>query len=113
MNGVKMSKSRGTFITAKTYSELLDPEYLRYYLAAKLNGSVDDVDFNLEDFVLRTNSDLVGKVINIASRCSGFIEKDFEKHFLTTSRIKFCSTIFSLKQRPLPHITSKTTQAKP
>ena len=78
VNGVKMSKSRGTFITAKTYSELLEPEYLRYYLAAKLNGSVDDVDFNLEDFVLRTNSDLVGKVINIASRCSGFIEKNFE-----------------------------------
>ncbi len=78
VNGEKMSKSRGTFIAAKTYIELLEPEYLRYYLAAKLNGSVDDVDFNLKDFVLRVNSDLVGKVINIASRCAGFIEKSFE-----------------------------------
>ena len=78
VNGVKMSKSRGTFIAARKYIELLEPEYLRYYLAAKLNGSVDDVDFNLKDFVLRVNSDLVGKVINIASRCAGFIEKSFE-----------------------------------
>ena len=78
VNGVKMSKSRGTFIAARKYIEFLEPEYLRYYLAAKLNGSVDDVDFNLKDFVLRVNSDLVGKVINIASRCAGFIEKSFE-----------------------------------
>jgi methionyl-tRNA synthetase len=78
VNGVKMSKSRGTFIAARKYIEILKPEYLRYYLAAKLNGSVDDVDFNLKDFVLRVNSDLVGKVINIASRCAGFIEKSFE-----------------------------------
>ena len=78
VNGVKMSKSRGTFIAARKYIEFLKPEYLRYYLAAKLNGSVDDVDFNLKDFVLRVNSDLVGKVINIASRCAGFIEKSFE-----------------------------------
>ena len=83
VNGrVKMSKSRGTFITAQTYSNLLEPEYFRYYLAAKLNGTIDDVDFNLEDFVLRVNSDLVGKVINIASRCSGFIENHFQKHLI-------------------------------
>ena len=83
VNGVKMSKSRGTFIAARKYIELLEPEYLRYYLAAKLNGSVDDVDFNLKDFVLRVNSDLVGKVINIASRCAGFIEKSFENTLST------------------------------
>jgi len=77
INGQKMSKSRGTFITAKKYLSLLNPEYLRYYFAAKLNSSIDDIDLNLEDFVSRVNSDLVGKVINIASRCAGFINKQF------------------------------------
>ena len=78
VNGAKMSKSRGTFIKASTYLHYLDSDYLRYYFAAKLNGSVDDIDLNLEDFIQRVNSDLVGKVVNIASRCSGFIEKTFE-----------------------------------
>ena len=78
VNGAKMSKSRGTFIKASTYLKYLDSDYLRYYFAAKLNGSVDDIDLNLEDFIQRVNSDLVGKVVNIASRCSGFIEKTFE-----------------------------------
>ena len=78
VNGAKMSKSRGTFIKASTYLQYLDSDYLRYYFAAKLNGSVDDIDLNLEDFIQRVNSDLVGKVVNIASRCSGFIEKTFE-----------------------------------
>ena len=78
VNGTKMSKSRGTFIKADDYLKLLSPEYLRYYYAAKLNGSVDDIDINLEDFVQRVNSDLVGKVINIASRCAGFINKQFD-----------------------------------
>ncbi|MCW8194338.1 methionine--tRNA ligase [Proteobacteria bacterium 005FR1] len=75
VNGAKMSKSRGTFIDARTYLNHLDPEYLRYYYAAKLSSSVDDLDLNLDDFVARVNSDLVGKVINIASRTAKFIEK--------------------------------------
>ena len=72
-----MSKSRGTFIKASTYLERLNPECLRYYYATKLNGTVDDYDINLEDFVQRVNSDLVGKVVNIASRCAGFISGQF------------------------------------
>jgi|APLak6261659701_1056019.scaffolds.fasta_scaffold00333_6 methionyl-tRNA synthetase len=79
VNGEKMSKSRGTFITARSYLEhVRDPEYLRYYYAAKLNGSMEDIDLNLEDFVARVNSDLVGKYVNIASRCAGFIAKRFD-----------------------------------
>ena len=77
VNGEKMSKSRGTFITARTYLEHLNPEYLRYYFAAKLSAGVDDIDLNFDDFTQRVNSDLVGKVVNIASRCSGFINKRF------------------------------------
>jgi methionyl-tRNA synthetase len=75
VNGQKMSKSRGTFIKARTYLEHLSPEYLRYYYAAKLSRGVDDLDLNLEDFVQKVNSDLIGKVVNIASRCAGFIHK--------------------------------------
>ncbi|MBB3167589.1 methionine--tRNA ligase [Simiduia aestuariiviva] len=75
VNGKKMSKSRGTFINAKSYLEHLNPEYLRYYFAAKLTGGVDDLDLNLEDFVNRVNSDLVGKVVNIASRTAKFVNK--------------------------------------
>ncbi len=78
VDGQKMSKTRGTFIKARTYLEHLHPEYLRYYFAAKLNSHVDDIDFNLEDFRQRVNADLVGKVVNIASRCSGFIQKRFD-----------------------------------
>ena len=78
VNGQKMSKSRGTFITARRYLENLNPEYLRYYLAAKLSDSIDDFDFNAADFMQRVNSDLVGKVVNIASRCAGFINKNFQ-----------------------------------
>ena len=79
VNGEKMSKSRGTFITARSYLDhIKNPEYLRYYYAAKLNGSMEDIDLNLEDFVARVNSDLVGKYINIASRTAGFIAKNFE-----------------------------------
>ncbi|RUO44067.1 methionine--tRNA ligase [Aliidiomarina taiwanensis] len=77
VNGTKMSKSRGTFIMARTYLEHLNPEYLRYYFAAKLSNRIDDLDLNLEDFTQRVNSDLVGKVVNIASRCAGFISKKF------------------------------------
>ncbi|MEX1032068.1 MAG: methionine--tRNA ligase [Cellvibrionaceae bacterium] len=75
VNGAKMSKSRGTFIDARTYLDHLDPEYLRYYYAAKLSSNVDDLDLNLDDFLQRVNSDLVGKVINIASRSAKFVEK--------------------------------------
>jgi len=78
VNGKKMSKSRGTFIKARTYLEHLDPEYLRYYFAAKLTNNVEDLDLNLDDFAQRVNSDLVGKVVNIASRCAGFITKRFD-----------------------------------
>lgn len=78
VDGTKMSKSRGTFIMASTYLEHLNPEYLRYYFAAKLGSGVDDIDLNLEDFVQRVNSDLVGKVVNIASRCAGFLRKKFD-----------------------------------
>ncbi|MEW8026497.1 MAG: methionine--tRNA ligase [Candidatus Thiodiazotropha sp.] len=78
VDGAKMSKSRGTFIKARTYLDHLNPEYLRYYFAAKLGAGVDDIDLNLEDFAQRVNSDLVGKVVNIASRCAGFITKRFD-----------------------------------
>ncbi|WP_439136230.1 methionine--tRNA ligase, partial [Pseudomaricurvus sp.] len=75
VNGKKMSKSRGTFINARTYLDHLNPEYLRYYFAAKLSSGVDDLDLNLDDFIQRVNSDLVGKVVNIASRTAKFIQK--------------------------------------
>ena len=78
VDGQKMSKSRGTFITARTYLDHLNPEYLRYYFAAKLGVGIDDIDLNLDDFLVRVNSDLIGKVINIASRCAGFINKHFD-----------------------------------
>ena len=78
VNGEKMSKSRGTFIKARTYLEHLNPEYLRYYFAAKLTDGIDDLDLNFDDFSQRVNSDLVGKVVDIASRCSGFIKKRFD-----------------------------------
>lgn len=76
INGEKMSKSKGTGILAKEFAELCDPETLRYYFAAKLNDKVEDIDLNFEDYVQRINSDLVGKYLNIASRCSSFIEKN-------------------------------------
>ena len=78
INGEKMSKSKGTFINARTYLNELSPTYLRYYFAAKLSGGVEDLDINLDDFLQRVNSDLVGKLVNIASRCAGFINKQFD-----------------------------------
>lgn len=78
VDGQKMSKSRGTFIMAETYLNHLRPEYLRYYFAAKLSSGIDDIDLNLEDFRMRVNADLVNKVVNIASRCAGFIKKKFD-----------------------------------
>lgn len=79
VNGQKMSKSRGTFIKARTYLDHLNPEYLRYYFAARLNSRIDDLDLSFDDFTQRVNADLVGKVVNIASRCAGFIVKRFDK----------------------------------
>jgi methionyl-tRNA synthetase len=78
INGQKMSKSRGTFIKARTYLDNLNPSHLRYYYAAKLGPTIEDIDLNLDDFTARVNSDLVGKLINIASRCAGFIGKNFD-----------------------------------
>jgi len=79
VNGQKMSKSRGTFIMARTYLDNLDPEYLRYYYATKLTSKIDDIDLNLDDFKQRVNSDLVGKVVNIASRSASFLVKKYNK----------------------------------
>jgi methionyl-tRNA synthetase len=78
VNGLKMSKSRGTFIMARSYLDHLDPAWLRYYFATKLGSGIDDLDLNLDDFVQRVNADLVGKVVNIASRCAGFITRRFD-----------------------------------
>ncbi|MEO8016189.1 MAG: methionine--tRNA ligase [Pseudomonadota bacterium] len=75
VNGVKMSKTRGTFITARSYLERLPPEPLRFYFASKLNAAVEDIDLSLEDFTARVNSDIVGKLVNIASRCAGFVQR--------------------------------------
>ena len=79
----KMSKSKGTFIKAGTYLQHLDPECLRYYYAAKLNHRIDDLDLNLEDFVARVNSDVVNKLVNLASRTAGFITKRFDGQLAT------------------------------
>lgn len=84
VNGAKMSKSRGTFIKARTYLDHLDPEYLRYYFASKLTGGITDLDLNLDDFTQKVNADLVGKVVNIASRCAGFISKRFDGKLAAT-----------------------------
>src|SRR6185295_20397574 len=79
VNGEKMSKSRGTGIDPLRYLEVgMNPEWLRYYLAAKLNGSVEDIEFNPDDFVARVNSDLIGKYVNIASRAAGFVHRQFD-----------------------------------
>jgi methionyl-tRNA synthetase len=87
VNNEKMSKSRGTFITAKSYIDNIgNAEYLRYYYAAKINGTMEDLDLNLEDFVAKVNSDLIGKYINIASRCAGFLSKKFDGKLGNTDR---------------------------
>lgn len=84
VNGKKMSKSRGTFINARTFLDNIDHNHLRYYYAAKLGPGMDDIDLNLDDFIARVNSDLVGKLVNIASRCAGFISKRFDGQLATT-----------------------------
>ncbi len=95
VDGAKMSKSRGTFIKARTYLDYLHPEYLRYYFAAKLGPGVNDLDLNLDDFQQRVNSDVVGKLVNIASRCSGFITKKYNSK-LTASFNDECTHAFDL-----------------
>ena len=90
INGEKMSKSRGSSIKAKCYLDHLDPDYLRYYFAYKLSNGVNDIDLNITDFKDRTNSDLVGKVVNIASRCAGFLNKHFANVLLTDERVSTC-----------------------
>ncbi|QDF67302.1 methionine--tRNA ligase [Shewanella sp. SNU WT4] len=85
VNGAKMSKSKGTFIKARTYLDHLDPEFLRYYYAAKLSNRIDDLDLNLEDFAQRVNSDLVGKLVNLASRTAGFVTKRFDSKLAAIS----------------------------
>jgi methionyl-tRNA synthetase len=84
VNGQKMSKSRGTFINARHYLNHLDPEYLRYYIATKSTNRLDDIDLNLDDFMQRINADLIGKVVNIASRSAGFIHKFFAGRLAST-----------------------------
>ncbi|WP_317134075.1 methionine--tRNA ligase [Methylococcus mesophilus] len=99
VNGEKMSKSRGTFITAQSYLEQgLNPEWLRYYYACKLNGTMEDIDLSLEDFVARVNSDLVGKYINIASRTAGFLTKRFEGRVLPLAGEEFTPEEWSISQ---------------
>ncbi|MFY9326789.1 MAG: methionine--tRNA ligase [Georgfuchsia sp.] len=113
VDGAKMSKSRGTFITAESYLQQgLNPEWLRYYFAAKLNGSMEDIDLNLEDFVARVNSDLIGKYINIASRCAGFVTKRFEgKLKLPENTFDYGASLFGLSaDQPLGELTAKADQ---
>lgn len=108
VDGTKMSKSRGTFVNARTYLNHLNPEYLRYYLAAKLSAGIDDLDLNLEDFALRVNSDLVGKVVNIASRCAGFINKGFEGRLAEQpDNLELLQGIQSIKAEVTAHFESR------
>ena len=107
VNGEKMSKSRGTFITAGSYLDLgLDPEWLRYYYAAKLGPAMEDIDLNLDDFVARVNSDLVGKYVNIASRCAGFLVKRFDGRLGSAEE---CAAVEGLRAR-LPVIADHYDQ---
>ena len=85
IDGEKMSKSRGTFFNARTYLDFLEPEYLRYYFASRLTSKIEDIDLNFDDFQSRVNSDLIGKIINIGSRCAKFINKDFNDSLAISS----------------------------
>ncbi len=105
INGEKMSKSRGTFITAENYlKQGLNPEWLRYYYAAKLNGTMEDIDLSFDDFITRVNSDLVGKYVNIASRAAGFLVKYFHSQIADISG----QTCESFLQEPEPIRDGKT-----
>lgn len=108
VDGAKMSKSRGTFITAQSYLDIgLNPEWLRYYIAAKLNGTMEDIDLNLEDFIARVNSDLVGKYINIASRCAGFIAKHFSGQLLQNQLMPTSQTVRDAAQEIASHYENR------
>jgi len=101
VNGQKMSKSRGTFIKARTYLNHLNPEYLRYYFAARLSSKVDDLDLNLDDFAQRVNADLVGKVVNIASRCASFISRGYNGRLSASPPIPELLHCFSARQQTI------------
>lgn len=108
INGLKMSKSRGTFINARTYLNHLNPEYLRYYFAAKLNGTVEDLDLHFDDFTLRVNADLVGKVVNIASRCAGFISKRFDnKLSCVLAKPSLYKELLGARERIIAHYNAR------
>jgi methionyl-tRNA synthetase len=107
INGEKMSKSRGTFIRARTYLDHLDPEYLRYYFAAKLNPLVEDIDLNLDDFAARVNSDLVGKYVNIAARTAGFIGKRFGGRLAGPTDLPQRTTLHLLRPDPLDELRAE------
>lgn len=108
INGAKMSKSRGTFIEARHYLKHLNPEYLRYYFAAKLNGRIEDLDVNFEDLMNRVNADLIGKVINIASRCAGFINKLFQSQLSDhLDNPDLYHEIYQLKEAIINHFISR------
>lgn len=101
IDGQKMSKSRGTFIKARTYLDHLEADYLRYYFAAKLNSKVEDLDLNLDDFIVRVNADLVGKVVNIASRCAGFITHYFEGKLAEKCSEPLLLKVFADARKPI------------
>lgn len=111
VNGAKMSKSKGTFIKARTYLDHLDPEYLRYYYAAKLSSRIDDLDLNLEDFAQRVNSDLVGKLVNLASRTAGFITKRFNGKLAKINDTTLTEA-FLAKQDVIADFTSRANTVK-
>lgn len=114
VDGAKMSKSRGTFIMASTYLKHLEPEYLRYYFATKLNSRIDDLDLNLDDFVQRVNSDLIGKVVNIASRCAGFVTKRFDGKLnqVWSSEAQALFQQFADKAEPIAELYEKREYAQ-
>ena len=101
VDGQKMSKSRGTFITARRYLELLPPDHLRYYFAAKLGNGLDDIDLNLDDFTARVNSDVVGKLVNIASRCAPFIERARRPAGRRAAGSRRCTPAFAAAAEPI------------
>ncbi|MYC25701.1 MAG: methionine--tRNA ligase [Gammaproteobacteria bacterium] len=99
VNGEKMSKSRGTFINASTFREVLDPDTLRYYYGARLNASMADIDVSFEDFVSRVNSDLIGKFVNIPSRCANFLQRHFDSILSTELVLPELYEEFAAKQQ--------------
>ena len=109
VDGQKMSKSRGTNITARRYLDLLPPDHLRYYFAAKLGNGLDDIDFSLDDFTARVNSDIVGKLVNIASRCAPFIERGWRHAGGPAAGPGAVRGVSALPPSPSPRCTSRAT----